>query len=112
MAKNGYLAKQKQLVDAYRQAEKDTYVQYMLDTTIITLNDPAVMGKDVFGKKRLEKFVKAWQLAFDHYHLALELKQESDYMQVQMDRKLEAIVGKDLFHPFAERYEWLKKQKY
>ena len=50
--KNGYLQKQKATVDAYRQAEKETYIQFMTDTLILTLNDPEVMGKDVFGRER------------------------------------------------------------
>ena len=39
MGKNGYLERQRKLVDIYRQAEKDTYIQYMLDTAILTLTD-------------------------------------------------------------------------
>lgn len=29
MGKNGYLERQKLTVDAYRQAEKDTYIQFI-----------------------------------------------------------------------------------
>ena len=45
MGKNGYLQRQRNTVNVYRQAEKETYIQFMTDTLILTLNDPAVMGK-------------------------------------------------------------------
>ncbi len=32
-----------------QDATRKTFVQYMTDTLIYTLNDPEVMGKDVFG---------------------------------------------------------------
>ena len=55
MGKNGYLQRQRNTVNVYRQAEKETYIQFMTDTLILTLNDPAVMGKDVFGEKRMPR---------------------------------------------------------
>ena len=60
MGKNGYLQRQRNTVNVYRQAEKETYIQFMTDTLILTLNDPAVMGKDVFGEKRIRRVVEAW----------------------------------------------------
>ena len=42
MGKNGYLQRQRNTVNVYRQAEKETYIQFMTDTLILTLNDPAV----------------------------------------------------------------------
>ena len=65
MGKNGYLQRQRNTVNVYRQAEKETYIQFMTDTLIITLNDPAVMGKDVFGEKRIRRVVEAWGKVFD-----------------------------------------------
>ena len=59
MGKNGYLQRQRNTVNVYRQAEKETYIQFMTDTLILTLNDPAVMGKDVFGEKRIRRVVEA-----------------------------------------------------
>ena len=65
MGKNGYLEKQKKQIDAYRQAEKDTYVQYMVDMFSLALSDPDVMGKDVFGKDRLSKVIHAVEKNYD-----------------------------------------------
>lgn len=112
MRKSGYLAKQKAQVDTYRQAEKDTYIQFMTDTLMLTLNDPEVMGKDVFGKERITKVVLAWGKVFDRYHGALERCNEADYFQAKMDEALERILGKEGFVPFSKRYDWIKKQGY
>ena len=105
--KNAYLQRQQTRVDVYRQAEKDTVIQYMTDTLALTLNDPDVMGKDVFGKKRLEKIIKAWGVTYDKYHGALEKTDEADYWQIKLDGHLEAIFG-DSFSKFGVRYPWLK----
>lgn len=59
MGKNGYLQRQRNTVNVYRQAEKETYIQFMTDTLILTLNDPAVMGKDVFGEKRIRRVARS-----------------------------------------------------
>lgn len=51
MGKNGYLQRQRNTVNVYRQAEKETYIQFMTDTLILTLNDPAVMGEGCLWRK-------------------------------------------------------------
>ncbi len=109
MRKSGYLERQKQIVGVNRQAEKDTYIQFMTDTLILTLNDPEVMGKDVFGKRRIRKIVRAWGKVYDKYHAALEKGDEQDYHQVKMDEALKRVLGEEDFVPFEKRYDWLKK---
>lgn len=47
--KNAYLEQRQAEINVYRQAEKDTYIQYMTDMLMVTLNDPDVMEKNVFG---------------------------------------------------------------
>ncbi len=111
MKKNAYLQKQRATVDAYRQAEKDTYIQFMTDTLILTLNDPEVMGKDVFSRERIKRVVEAWGKKFDKYHGALEKGDEQDYHQIKMDEALRSILGEEGFAPFKERYDWLKEPK-
>lgn len=112
MGKNGYLERQKATIDAYRQAEKETYIQFMTDTLMLTLNDPEVMGKDVFGRKRIVKIVRAWGRVYDQYHGALEKGDEADFFQVKMDEALKRLLGEEDFVPFEERYEWIKRQMY
>lgn len=111
MGKNGYLERQKNTVNVYRQAEKETYIQFMTDTLMVTLNDPKVMGRDVFGEKRIVKIVDAWGEMYDLYHGALEAGPEADYIQEKLDCRLKPIAGKR-FLPFAERYKWIKAVSY
>lgn len=106
--KNGYLKQRRAEIDAYRQAEKDTYIQYITDMLIVTLNDPEVMGKDVFGAKQITKVVDAMGKKFDQYHSALEDGPEADYFQEKLDSRLKPIAGKR-FVPFSDRYKWIKK---
>ena len=47
--KNDFLARKKEKERLLQEATRHTFVQYMTDTLILTLNDPEVMGKDVFG---------------------------------------------------------------
>lgn len=109
MRKSGYLARQKAVVGTYRQAEKDTCIQYMTDTLMVTLNDPKVMGKDVFGKKRIERVVLAWGKVYDEYHGALENGDEAEYFQEKLDQALMRILGEEGFYPFPRRYHWIGK---
>lgn len=109
MGKNGYLQRQRNTVNVYRQAEKETYIQFMTDTLILTLNDPAVMGKDVFGEKRIKKVVEAWGKVFDKFHGALEKGDEQDFWQIKLDQNLMGVLGEKGFVPFAKRYEWVKE---
>lgn len=55
MAKNGYLARQKVRDSVLQDATRQIFQQYMTDTIILTLNDPEVMGKDVFGYEKAEE---------------------------------------------------------
>lgn len=109
MGRNGYLQRQRQTVNVYRQAEKETYIQFMTDTLIITLNDPAVMGKDVFGEKRIRKIIEAWGKTYDKFHGALEKGDEQDFWQIKLDQNLQGVLGKKDFVPFAKRYDWVKE---
>lgn len=109
---SGYLKRKNAEIGVYRQAEKETYIQFMTDTLIITLNDPEVMGKDVFGKKRIEAVVRAWGKTYDKFHEALEKSKEADCVQDKLDERIRKVIGEEDFHPFSERYEWVKKQVY
>ena len=112
MGKNGYLHKQKVSVDTYRQAEKDTYIQYMIDMFMVTLNDPDVMGKDVFGKERIVRVIHAVERNFSQFEPALAKTDEADYYQEKLDERLAKILGRDALVPFPKRYEWIKVPGY
>ena len=111
--RNGYLARQKVRDGVLQDATRQTYQQYMTDTLILTLNDPEVMGKDVFGYKRLKKVLEAWGKCYDRYFDALTKNPEADYAREKMDRLMKQICGdSDDFVPFEERYEWLPEITY
>ena len=113
MRKSGYLKRQKDTIDIYRQAEKDTYIQFMTDTLMLTLNDPEVMGKDVFGYVRLKKVLDAWGWYYDQFFDAMTKKPEADYARAKMDEALKRICGETGdFVPFEKRYDWLPEIRY
>ncbi|MBR3973040.1 MAG: hypothetical protein IKJ99_03700 [Oscillospiraceae bacterium] len=103
---NGYIKRRDARVNAYREAEKDTTIQFMTDMLMLTLNDSDVMKKDVFGKKRLARVIQAWGEKWDKYHGALEAGDERDYYQEKLDQALKKIMGDDLVE-FPDRYPWL-----
>lgn len=112
MAKqSGYLKRKKVEINVYRQAEKETYIQFMSDMFQVALNDPDVMGKDVLGEARIRRVAEAASRNFDTFHGALENIPEADYFQEKLDSRLRRIFKEKLV-PFAERYPWLKKQVY
>lgn len=91
-----------------QDATRATFVQYMTDTLMCTLNDPDVMGKDVFGYARIKKILAAWGAKYDLFFDALTTKDEADYYRQKMDDSIRQIVPKgEPFFPFEERYEWL-----
>lgn len=85
MGKNGYLERRKVRDTVMQDAIRQTYQQYMTDMLILTLNDPEVMGKDVFGYKRLKKVLDAWGKNYDKYFDALTKKPEADYARAKID---------------------------
>ncbi len=104
--RNDMPARHKAEVTAFRQAEKETYIQFMTDTLVLTLNDPEIMDKDVYGKKRLKKVLEGWGKKYDQYCGALYPGDEADYLQIKLDERLRQIF-KDDFEEFGKRYYWL-----
>ena len=96
MAKqSGYLKRKKVEIGVYRQAEKETYIQFMSDMFQIALNDPDVMGKDVLGEARIKCVVEAAGRNFDTFHGALENIPEADYFQESSIPGLEGFSKKN-----------------
>jgi hypothetical protein len=106
MKKNGYLTRQKVRDGVYQQAATDTERQFIVDLFCIVLNDPAIMGRDTFGARRLAKILQAVGVEYDRWREALTTGAEADYYRVKMDATLGSIFGESLV-PFNERYTWL-----
>ena len=102
---NAFLAKQ-----AEKQKQRDMIVmawshQMAYDALTLVLNDPEVMGKDVFGRKRLNRLCKALNEKISEIMVGMSSKVNSSYVRYQVDRELEKICGED-FAPWEERYEY------
>ena len=107
---NPFLAKQEALRQRCFEVACDTTSQQFFDYMCIVLNDPKIMGKDVFGAKRLIKVQEAIKKLDKEFSEAWCGGQESDWYQEKLDVALKRIFGK--IAPFRERYPYLKEWDY
>lgn len=107
---NPFLAKQEQLRQQAFEAACDMTAQQFFDYMCIVLNDPEIMGKDVFGAKRHLKIHAAMKTLDKEYSEAWVNSQESDYYQEKIDDALRRIFGE--IDPFKVRYPYLKQWNY
>lgn len=111
MAKqNPFLAKQEALRQQCFEVACDTTSQQFFDYMCIVLNDPEIMGKDVFGAKRLLKIHEAMKKLDKEFSEAWCGGQESDYYQEKLDDALRRIFGE--IDPFKTRYPHMKEWDY
>ena len=107
MAKqNSYLAKQAAVNHGYFTAGLQSGRQQILDLVSLVLRDPAIMGKDIFGKERLLKIVKGVGDYIDLYQQAWEKTDETDYYRAKLDASLAEAYGEELHDTFSKRYEY------
>lgn len=102
---NPYLAKK-----AEQQKQRDMIVmswshQMVYDALTLVLNDKEVMGKDVFGKQRLDKLGVALNAKITEMLPGMSGANNASYIRAQVDRELEKICGNE-FVPWEERYEY------
>ncbi len=105
MAKNAYLAQQKQIRMECFQEGIRTGRQQIMDMLSLVLNDPEYVGKDIFGKNRLAKVAKGVEEYLHYYRLAWAKHDEADYYRDKLDKALAEIYGPKLADSFMERYE-------
>ena len=107
---NAYLAK----IDAKKQecfvAGCDITAQQFFDLLCVVLNDPDIMGKDVFGADRLKKLHEALKETEKQFEVAWLNQTESDYYQEKLDARLRKIFGE--IDPFKKRYPLMKEWNY
>lgn len=110
--KNAFLEKQTRIQDNFWNAGMDTGMQLAADCFQAVLNDPDVMGKDVFGSKRIKRICDEVQRCIDYYFDALDVRNpEADVMQEKLDAVLRRLWGDELT-PFQERYPMIKRCSY
>lgn len=112
MGKNGFLERQKVERQVYFDAGLQMGRQQILDMMCIVLNDPDIMGKDIFGKDRLLKVVKGVGDYIDVFQKAWERDDETDYYREKLDARLAQIYGEGMHDTFAQRYEYCTEFNY
>ena len=112
MAKNDYLARKAIENKAYFEAGLQSGRQQILDLVSLVLRDPAIMGKDIFGKERLLKIVKGVGDYIDLYQQAWEKTDETDYYRAKLDAALAEAYGERLHDSFLQRYEFAPEFDY
>ena len=87
--------------------------QQMCDALMLVLHDDDIMGKDVFGKNRLIKVMKAADKVLEKLWQAWDPGQESDYCRAKLDEAIKQIMHDDPeFVPFEKRYPAMFKITY
>ena len=114
MAKQStFLKQQEQLRRAFFDAGLQSGRQQIIDMVCLVLHDPEVMGKDTFGRERLNKVVAAIGKYIDEYHLAFVRHDETDYWREKLDEALaEAFGDESVMDSFLKRYEFLPEFDY
>ena len=105
-----FIEQQKKKQELCFKAGCDLTAQQFFDFMCIVLNDPDVMGKDVFGCNRLEKVMEAIKAADAEYAEAFVNGVDSDYYQEKLDGALRRIFKN--IDPFHKRYPFLKQWNY
>ena len=115
MARNDFLARQRQREQEVFDAGMRIGRQQMCDYITLALRDPAVVGKDTFGAKRIVAVLNRVNRLMDEFHPAFDKCDEADYYQEKLDRLLQEAYGDEIkegFFGFHERYGRVKKQDY
>ena len=113
MAKqNAYLAKQAAVNHEFFKAGEQTGRQVVLDMMVLSLRDPEIMGKDIFGKDRLLKVVKGIEKYMDVFDQAFQATDETDYLRAKLDEALADAFGEGMHDTFSQRYEYCRDYDY
>ena len=109
-----YFAKLAEAKAAGFYAGLDSGRQQILDMMTLVLRDKEIMGKDIFGKDRLNDVVTGIKEYIYKYQLAWEKHVETDHVQKMLDDNLAEAYGEalhDSFHvryPYAPEFDYVK----
>lgn len=112
MGKNAFIAKQQALQREFFNAGVQGGRQQIIDMVSLVLRDPAIMGKDTFGKDRLLKVVNGIGEYIDIYEKAWQRNDETDYYRAKLDEALAQAYGEGLKNSFLERYDFAPEYDY
>lgn len=111
MSKNGYLEKKAVRDQALIEAGVQCGKQQMVDYLTLVLRDPVYVGKDIFGRERIEKVIAGLYHYEKKYQNAYTKHKEADVAQEHLDDELREVWGDNLV-PFAERQPDVLMPKY
>lgn len=111
MAKNDYQQRMREREQKIFDAGTRIGIQQCWDFLQLTLRDPEIIGRDQFGRARLEKVYQGIKERVDYFHPAFTMEKEADVRQEELDKCLKEIWQEDLC-PFHERYDEIRKVKY
>ena len=115
MAKQDFLARQRQREQEVFNAGLTLGRQQMCDYLTVALRNPAVMKKDIFSGKRILSVLKEVKRLMEEFSPAFDKCDEADYYQDKLDKLLREAYGAEIedgFYGFHDRYECVKKQDY
>lgn len=112
MAKKDFLARQREKERVFLDVGLQCGRQQIIDMMSLVLRDPAIMGRDTFGKDRLMKVVRGIGDYIDKYQPAWGKTDESDYYQKKLDDALAEAYGNELCDSFHKRYEYAPEYDY
>lgn len=107
---SGLIKRQQARDSVMNEAIGDTWKQFMIDMVCLTLNDPEIMNKDVFGYDRLMVVCNGVLKKCDQYKNALTKHEDADYLRDTMDKEMLRIAKHpSRVIPFETRYPWIYK---
>lgn len=112
MAKKDFLARQREKERVFLDVGLQCGRQQIIDMMSLVLRDPAIMGRDTFGKGRLMKVVRGIGDYIDKYNPAWQKNDDSDYYQKKLDDALAEAYGNELCDSFHKRYEYAPEYDY
>ena len=108
---NAYLDKKAARDQALLDAGEITGKQQIADYITLVLRDPDYVGKDIFGRERIEKVLAGLEHYDKLYRDAYTTKKEADVWQERLDKALREVYGEDLI-PFPQRQPYVKQAGY
>ncbi len=103
MAKNDYAKRLQQRKQLESEIIQRWTAQLCLDVMTIVLNDPEVMGKDVFGAQRLRRVGDAFNKLYNECTVGLSPDVAASHVRELIDRRLRRVWG-DTFESWEGRY--------
>lgn len=111
MGKNGYLEKKAAKDQALIEAGIACGKQQIVDYLTLVLRDPDYVGKDIFGRERIEKIFVGLHHYEKKFENAYTRHKEADVAQDHLDNMLREVYGEDLV-PFSKRQPDVVQMKY